>query len=423
MSRTTILVWSGVALLVSTAFLVREGVVRAQAGDRAHDAAVQHVLHALDVDEHVSYEGVRTTRLESPKLSFEMSMRIRNTAGDPEALEREVLLPVVLDGEPVTLDDEDVEIIERRRSFRGTQQVLGQGGKTPLMSGGGSRATNYPSLFDIGDFEIVDTALFLANYDVRPLALSEGASKQMLGRSVTCFHVTPRVESLPSYRLTIDERTALILDAVVEFPTHGHASVRFSYETLTVEDEGLPLEQRTIEPLRLPSSDSFELSPAAARDVIASFRMPTPSELPRGFRPAGLRELRQRGQEPALRLDLSNGVASCFVIVRPAAFHSNDPVDAALRRLGTELGLDELPAEQRDAVLEANRPNVERVFHLIESAGEAGGQANDRTARVAWRRSQSGITRVTVYSTEVDVLAVGPLRDRELLDSIEYLVD
>ena len=88
MSRTTLLIWSGVALLVSASFIVREGAVSAQVGQRASDQAVQHILLALDVDDHVTYEGVRKTHLESPKLRFEVDVRIRNTAGEPEALER-----------------------------------------------------------------------------------------------------------------------------------------------------------------------------------------------------------------------------------------------------------------------------------------------------------------------------------------------
>lgn len=423
MSRTTLLIWSGVALLVSASFIVREGAVSAQVGQRASDQAVQHILLALDVDDHVTYEGVRKTHLESPKLRFEVDVRIRNTAGEPEALEREVLLPIHIDGEAVTLDDEGVEIIERRRSFRAAQQVVGQGGKTPLVSGGGSRATTYPPLFDLGEFRVADTALFLANYEVRPQTEAEGASTQMFGRPVRSFKVTPRFEGLPSYRLTLDERTALIVDAVVEFPRHTNAIVRFSYESLTIEEEGLPLAQREVDPIRLLGRESFQLSPEAARDIIESFRMPTSSELPRGFRPSGLSEIREHGQEPSLRLDLSNGVESCFVIIRPAAFHSNDPVEVALQRLANELMLNELPEDVRNLVLEQKRPDVERVFRLIENAGNAGGQDGEHSARIAWRRNQSGITRVTVYSTEVDVLAVGPIGDRELLDSIEYLVD
>ena len=86
-----------------------------------------------------------------------------------------------------------------------------------------------------------------------------------------------------------------------------------------------------------------------------------------------------------------------------------------------ELGLENADAEVREAIREARRPHLERTFRTITEAEEEA-RGSDTDANVAWRRTNLGITRYSIYGSRLDLLVVGRVGEQPMLRTAELLL-
>jgi len=387
-------------LVLSGASLVFVPETGAQSSARNRNP-VQLLLATPTVDDRVAYTGVLQTEIRSPRLQYEMDLTVVNVP--PDVSER-VVLEVRLDGEAVSEEDEDVEIVERRISHDNSGRLAPPAPGGPL-GGSGTRSFSDPVLFELGRFRITDPQGFLESYDVRSLGTS-----RFFDRSVVTLAIEPKLGDLPHYELALDRRTALVVRSVVTFPKRPNLRFSHRFLSLEIQDEGEPIE--TI-PLVDAGAPQFDLTPREAAELVPGFSMPR--ELPRGFRVTNLSPRKSGGSVTAIRIDISNGLESYFVLVRPAALLASDPVDAMLRRHADEAGI---PREERPEYFERMRPRVERVIESILAEREGGTSRSN----VAWRQRSFGITRYTIFGDHIDLALVGRVSERDFLRTADSVL-
>ena len=381
--------------------------------------AMQAALHSVTANSRVQYSGTLVTTLTSNRLDYEKTVAVTNTPGTRP--EREVL-SVSIDGDVIfengepAAEDETVEMVQRTVPSGNTNGVEGPrptGGAPPFDSGRGSLA--YSPLLTVTPFQIVDTELFARNYLARELS-TEGIP--FLGRPAIRIEIVPTDPELPSYELTLDLATLLPLESKMRLSERDNYIFTHRFTSIDIQSGALPA-MGDVPVFRQPSPDEFELTAAEAAAHVPGFSMPRTEDLPEGFRLTGLSK--RPGWIQTLQIDLSNGVEQFFVLARPAAFRHPDPVGTALDRVIRELGLENADAEVREAIREARRPHLERTFRTITEAEEEA-RGSDTDANVAWRRTNLGITRYSIYGSRLDLLVVGRVGEQPMLRTAELLL-
>lgn len=388
------------------------------AGDSLVDRAVHLLRQSLTANDRVVYTGdlVTTIYSKAHQLDFEVTFSVVNdpAASDYTGPQRELRGLPVVDGVTVSEDDARIEIVEQQRSFRAPASVDGGDPPPTPFDSGINGLTEGPPLYNLQFFRIADSALFASNYEV-----IEQSAEFLIGNRVLVLRIVPTKADLPEYLVKLDEATGLILHSEMRFRNRHDLRAVHTFRSLDIDMDGsIPATSEALPPVRLPGTDDFELSIEDAAELVPGFRLPNAGDLPSGFRIAGLRKREMGNTAAAIEVRLSNGLESYFMLVRQAAFKAPDPVATALPRLAAEMGLESVDAETRDRILETRRPHLERLFRVIEET-EDGARGERDTTHVAWKRTQMGITKFTVYSAEIDMLVVGPLSDEDLLRTAE----
>jgi len=369
------------------------------------------LLRSATADDRVSYDGVFVTAIRSPRIDFRAEVHVVHDHVDP-SLDRTEVLRLFLDGEEIDAESEGVEEIWVPRPFLGPQ------GMAPgTMSQPPAVPDSYPNFHVLRRFEIRDAALFLRNYRLRDL----GAAT-MFGRPVRILEALPVDPTFSGYRLRVDTATGLILRSDVSFPGRNAVEISHYFTEITIgASQGEEPPMAASIGSALPDAATLARLEASARALLPGFALP--DELPEGCRIEGIEERRGSNSDSAVVVRLTNGVESFFIVARRPIVQGADPVTTGLARIAAELGLDTVPPEVRSKALESLRPRVERIVDAVRQAEKEARRGLGSRATVAWKETRLGVTRLSIFTSRLDLLAVGQVPTPVMIEMAEGMLN